>query len=65
MIFYVIIFNENFLKTDFIIFKVCKFYAFIFFLHFCLYNIHESVCWNLMCYVSNQIRNEAAENLSD
>lgn len=31
MIFYVIIFNENFLKTDFIIFKVCKFYAFIFF----------------------------------
>lgn len=27
--FYVIIFNEHFLKTDFIIFEVCNFYAFI------------------------------------
>lgn len=68
--FYVIIFNEHFLKTDFIIFEVCNFYAFIiiiifFFLHFCLYSIHESVGWNSMYYVSNQIRNEVAENLSD
>lgn len=31
MIFYVIFFYENFLKTDFIMFEVCKFYAFIYF----------------------------------
>lgn len=53
------------LYLRFAIFMHLLLLLFFFFLHFCLYSIHESVGWNSMYYVSNQIRNEVAENLSD